>query len=76
MTETIADFEQVLRDKQGKIKKTTNKKDPYFRRTSWTDGFGYMAHYREPASRVAASHRRPSSRPMKQAGYAFGVSNG
>lgn len=73
MVETIADFEQVLRSKDGKIKKTTNKKDPYYRRTSWTDGFGYMAAYREPASRVAASHRQTQPRHrMKQPGYVFG----
>lgn len=73
MTETIADFEQVLRSKDGKIKKTTNKKDPYFRRTSWTDGFRYMASYREPASRIAASRRQgQSARRIKQPGYAFG----
>lgn len=70
MVETIADFEQVLRSKDGKLKKTTNKKDPYFRRTSWSDGFGYMAAYREPATRVAASHR--PARRMKQPGYQFG----
>jgi phage terminase large subunit-like protein len=69
MLETIADFEQVVRSKDGKIKKTTNKKDPYFRRTSWTDGFGYMAAYREPATRGSAS-RRPVR--MKQPNYAFG----
>jgi phage terminase large subunit-like protein len=70
MMETIADFEQVVRSKDGKLKKTTNKKDPYFRRTSWTDGIGYMAAYREPATRVSASTSRRVR--VKQAGYAFG----
>lgn len=72
MVETIADFEQVVRSKDGKIKKTTNKKDPYFRRTSWSDGFGYMADYREPARRLHASRRGSVTRPMKQATYSFG----
>jgi phage terminase large subunit-like protein len=31
--ELIADFEQVLRDPRGGIKKVTNTKDPYYRRT-------------------------------------------
>ena len=74
MVETIADFEQVIRAKDGKIKKTTNKKDPYYRRTSWSDGIGYMAAYREPATRVSASRRQSFNpqRRMKQPGYAFG----
>lgn len=69
MTETIADFEQVVKDKQGKIKKTTNKKDPYFRRTSWSDGVRYMADFREPARRINAGRRDSRHRPMKQPGY-------
>jgi len=79
MVETIADFEQVVLDKHGKIKKTTNKKDPYFRRTSWSDGFGYMASYREPATRGTASRRQSATNPqrrMKQPGYAFGENRG
>jgi hypothetical protein len=72
MTETTADFETVLKDKNGKIKKTTNKKDPYFRRTSWSDGFGYLAHYREPATRQAARYPHRPARRMKQPGYSFG----
>ena len=70
MVETIADFEQVVRSKDGKIKKTTNKRDPYFRRTSWSDGFGYMATYREPATRASASGR-PAPK-IKQVSYRFG----
>jgi len=72
MIETIADFEQVVRDKQGKIKKTTNKKDPYFRRTSWTDGFGYMAHWRHPSMRVDGRFPGKRSNRVRQVGYSFG----
>jgi len=71
MTETIADFETVVKDKHGKIKKTTNKNDPYFRRTSWSDGFGYMAHYREPATRLGVSLRH-TTKKMRQPTYNFG----
>lgn len=39
--ELIADLEGVLRDNTGGIKKTSNRKDPYFRRTHISDGLGY-----------------------------------
>ncbi len=70
MVETIADFEEVLRDKSGGIKKTTNRMDPYCRRTAWTDGIGYMAAYNEPVgSSVGGSGRRLVS--VKSPGYSF-----
>lgn len=46
--ELIADFEQVLRDAKGGIKKTSNKKDPYFRRTHMSDAGGYWLSKEEP----------------------------
>ena len=41
MVELVADFEQVLDDGRGGIKKTTNLKDPYSRRTHISDAWGY-----------------------------------
>ncbi len=68
-TETIADFEKVVRTKDGKIFKTTNKKSPMFRRTSWTDGIGYMLAYREPALRLGGPIHRERRIRMKQVSY-------
>ena len=68
MTETIADFEEVLRDKSGGIKKTANRSDPYCRRTSWTDGIGYMAVYNEPVGSGMTTGRNIR---IKTPGYVF-----
>ncbi|PWT71716.1 MAG: hypothetical protein C5B59_17205 [Bacteroidetes bacterium] len=46
--ELISDLEQVLRDGRGGIKKTSNKKDPYFRRTHTSDALGYWISYESP----------------------------
>ena len=46
--ETMIDLEQVLRDPRGGIKKTTNRRDPYFRRTHLSDALGYWVSYDEP----------------------------
>lgn len=39
--ELIDDMEQVLSDGKGGIKKTFNRKDPYYRRTHTSDALGY-----------------------------------
>ena len=44
----IADMEEVLRDPKGGIKKVSRRDDPYCRRTSWSDAFGYMVAYHDP----------------------------
>lgn len=44
----ISDLENVLRDPKGGILKTYNRKDPYFRRTHWSDALGYWIAYEEP----------------------------
>lgn len=46
----IEDFEVVQRDKLQGIKKSKDKRDPYYYRTHASDGFGYMVHAREPVS--------------------------
>lgn len=74
-TELIADLEQVLFDKRQGIKKTTNKKDPYFRRTHSSDGLGYWIAFEEPVVRVTnpdtlvplvTSIRQPSYKSSKR----------
>jgi hypothetical protein len=46
--ELIEDFEGVLRDQRGGIFKSTNRKDPYFRRTHTSDAAGYFCAAKEP----------------------------
>lgn len=46
--ELIADFEGVLTDRQGKIKKTNDRKDPYYRRSHTSDATGYWLAWEEP----------------------------
>lgn len=54
----IADFEQVLRDGRGGIKKSSNRKDPYFQRTHYTDAAGYWISWEEPVRRIKQEQRR------------------
>ncbi len=54
MTETIEDFEVVLRDKKGGIAKAHDKNDPYYKRTHLSDGVGYLAWALEPVASVEA----------------------
>lgn len=51
-SELIADFEQVLRDGRGGIKKSTARKDAYFARTHTSDAIGYWINYSEPVRRL------------------------
>jgi hypothetical protein len=50
--ELIADFEQVLRDNRGGIKKTHDRKDSYYRRTHTSDACGYWISYDAPVRAV------------------------
>lgn len=55
-TELIADLEQVVRDKANKIKKVTDPRDPYFKRTHTSDALGYYVSYEMP---VKANSKGP-----------------
>jgi hypothetical protein len=48
--ELIADLEQVLSDGKGGIKKTQDRRDPYFRRTHTSDAWSYWLVYEAPVS--------------------------
>jgi phage terminase large subunit-like protein len=61
--ELIADFEQVLRDVRGKIKKTSNSSDPYFRRTHISDACGYWLAYESPVRGLHETARRAAPLP-------------
>lgn len=56
-TELILDLEGVLRDNKGGIRKVTNRKDPYFRRTHTSDALGYWLAKEEPVQ-APSEHMR------------------
>lgn len=68
--ELIEDFEQVLRDHRGGLKKVHNRKDPYARRTHSSDAFGYWVAYEEPVRATSIGQR--IVRAIKNPGYGFG----
>jgi phage terminase large subunit-like protein len=67
--ELITDLEGVLREDRGGIKKVRNRKDPYFRRTHWSDALGYWLAYEEPVRPPQNSSRIDANIP--QPGYNF-----
>lgn len=46
--ELIRDFSEVLRDPSGGIKKSTRRRDPYAKRTHYTDALGYWISFEAP----------------------------
>lgn len=66
--ELIADLDEVLLDEKGGIRKTSNRKDPYFRRTHTSDAFGYWVAFEAPVMplrlQAAPSH-------VARPGYSF-----
>jgi phage terminase large subunit-like protein len=56
--ELIQDFEEVLSDHSGGIKKTKNPRDPYYKRTHMTDAVGYWVTYEAPAKSTSYYHTR------------------
>lgn len=66
--ELITDLENVVSDGRGGIKKVTNRKDSYFRRTHISDALGYWLSWSAPV----VSLRRPmqgQSKRMRRPGY-------
>ena len=68
--ELIDDMEQVVSDGKQGIKKTTNKKDPYFRRTHLSDALGYWITFEAPITSYSPEDRGPRHRRIKRPGYA------
>ena len=73
--ELILDFEQVQLDKRGGIRKVSDRKDPYFKRTHASDAGSYWVAYEAPVSqmlpgRMAGSIRGAPTR-VRDPGYAF-----
>lgn len=71
--ELIADLKGVLRDKDGGIKKTSNRRDPYFRRTHASEAFGDWIAFERP---VVGYHPRRETVEVPSATYAFHAGNG
>jgi len=67
--ELIEDLEIVQRDVRNKIKKTTNRRDPYFRRTHTSDALGYWISYEAPVrpTRLWTRHQ-PKTIPLPSYG--------
>jgi len=68
--ELIQDFEEVLLNVTGGIRKVTNPKDPYFRRTHASDGVGYWIAQEEPVRPADAANVK-SHRRIKRPKYGF-----
>ena len=67
--ELIKDFEEVLRDGRGGIKKTFNRIDSYSRRTHLSDAIGYWVNYEAPIRRVVDLEAYRTS--IKKPAYGF-----
>lgn len=67
--ELIKDLEQVQLDANGKIRKTTDRKDPYTRRTHISDALGYWIAYEEPVIRSGEPSRRSNAVHIQPPGY-------
>jgi phage terminase large subunit-like protein len=68
--ELIADLEQVLTDSRGGIKKTNDRKSPYYRRTHISDAFGYWVDYERPVNAVEVNKLSGGPR-IPSPGYGF-----
>lgn len=71
--ELVRDLEEVVYDRRGRIKKTTDPRDPYTRRTHVSDALGYWVVATAPVlfSSTAAIGWRPSTVKIQTPGYAF-----
>ena len=60
--ELAEDFEQVISDGKGGIKKTFNRKDPYVKRTHTSDAMGYWVFAEAPVRPIRAEQSHPNVR--------------
>jgi hypothetical protein len=68
--ELVDDLEQVVTDGKQGIKKTFNKKDPYYRRTHMSDALGYWIYFEAPITSYSPEDRAPRATKIKRPGYA------
>ncbi len=69
-SELISDLEGVLLENTGGIKKSHNRKDPYYRRTHASDAMGYWIAFEAPVRRL--DYKARESIKIKRVGYGFG----
>jgi hypothetical protein len=62
------DFEEVLRDARGGLKKVHHPEDPYYQRTHATDAVGYAVAFTDPVPQNVAEER-PRLRHIPMPGY-------
>lgn len=67
--ELIRDMDQVVSDGKGGIKKVTNKKDPYYARTHYSDGLGYWVFAEAPIVPMNFDEQRVSHAAIPRPGY-------
>lgn len=67
--ELIADLEQVVSDGRGGIKKVSNKKDSYFRRTHMSDALGYWLSWSAPVVSMGRSTGGRNVVKLRRPGY-------
>jgi phage terminase large subunit-like protein len=69
--ELIKDMNQVLRDHKGGIKKTTDQKNPYSRRTGTSDALGYWITKTAPVTSYHAEDVAPRVTSVPIPGYSW-----
>jgi phage terminase large subunit-like protein len=67
--ELADDLEQVVSDGKGGIKKTTNKREPYFKRTHASDALGYWVSYEAPVATIRLGARGALRRGVARPRY-------
>jgi phage terminase large subunit-like protein len=67
--ELITDLEQVITDGKQGIKKTFNKKDPYYRRTHMSDALGYWIFQEAPIIPIQTERVQRSVPKFRSPGY-------
>jgi hypothetical protein len=71
--ELISDFEQVISDGKGGIKKTHNRKDPYFKRTHTSDALGYWVVREAPVRPITVLAETIGSRQLSVPRPSYGT---
>ena len=71
--ELISDLEGVILDPVGAIKKTTNPKDPYKRRTHTSDALGYLICQLKPVTILRGDNIQGQQFQIPRPGYTFGL---
>lgn len=69
--ELIADFEQVVSDGKGGIKKSSRRNDPYSKRTHLSDAYGYWVWAEAPIRPMNFTENQRKAAKIKPPGYSI-----